>query len=207
MPNPQQPELARARKSDAVSDDAVPTKAATRSRKGATADVPGPIPADNRPGHEPDVVPDKPLVAPEAYRVHDRDDEARGPGAQRFPFRFEPLLVPFSLPLGVTPRTAWVQLDDAELVVRFGPWSLSTALANVARCEVTGPYDLVKVVGPPRLSFRDRGVTFATNRQAGACICFHEPVAGMLPWGLLRHPAATVTVADPHALVRRLGGG
>lgn len=215
MPNPQQPELARARKSDAVTDDALPTKAAKRRRTSPVDDAPGPVPEANRPGRTHDVVPDKPLVPPAAYQVHDADadtgDEVRGPDAAgsavRLPFRFEPLLLPFSIAVGVTPSTAWVRLDDDELVVRFGPWSLSTARDNIAGCEVTGPYNPLKVVGPPRLSLRDRGVTFATNRRAGACITFREPVTALLPWGFLRHPAATVTVSDPHDLARRLGVG
>jgi hypothetical protein len=72
---------------------------------------------------------------------------------------------------------------------------------------VTGPYKLWRVAGGPHLSLKDRGVTFATNRRSGACIRFAEPVTGLLPWGLLRHPAATVTVGNPQDLVRRLTAG
>jgi hypothetical protein len=90
--------------------------------------------------------------------------------------------------------------------VRFGPWRLRTPRDNVAGAEVTGPYRAIKVVGGPHVSFADRGVTFATNRRSGACIRFHEPVPALLPWGLVRHPAATVTVTNPGDLTRRLGG-
>ena len=210
MPNPQQPELARSRKSDAVTDDALPTKAQKRSRKSATLDAVGPVPEDNLPGHQPDVVPDKPLVPPEAYRLRSVDDEVRGPAdddaptSVRFAFLFDPLFLPLSAPLGILPRTSWVALDDDELVVRFGPWSLRTERDNIAGCEVTGPYRMWRVAGGPHLSLKDRGVTFATNRRAGACIRFHEPVTGLLPWGLVRHPAATLTVTNPHDLARRL---
>jgi hypothetical protein len=199
MPNPQQPELARSRKSDAVTDDALPTKASRRVK--GTDDVRGPVPEDNRPGHQPDVVPDKPMVPPDAYRMHPGDDGGEATGTSvRYAFRFDALLAPFALPLGVTPRTAWLQLDDDSLAIRFGLWSLRTSRDNVAGAEVTGPYNPLKVVGPPHLSLRDRGVTFATSRQQGACIRFREPV------GLLRHPAVTVTVTDPVDLVRRLSG-
>lgn len=75
---------------------------------------------------------------------------------------------------------------------------MATPLDNVVGAEVTGPYRLVKVAGPPHLSLRDRGITFATNRARGTCIRFREPV------GLLRHPAATVTVAAPDALAEAL---
>lgn len=216
MPNPQQPELARARRSDAVTDDAQPTKAQKRSRKSAP-DAVGPIPVDNAPGHQPDVVPDKPLVPHDAYRVPTAS-EVRGPTAApgarkgpggadtsvRFAFLFDPLLLPFSAAVGVVPATTHLVLDDDELVIRFGPWSLRTPRSNVAGCDVTGPYRPWKVAGPPHVSLRDRGVTFATNRRRGACIRFHEPVTGALPWGLLRHPAATVTVTNPDDLARRI---
>ena len=218
MPNPQQPDLARSRKSDAVTDDALPTKAQNRSKKGATLDAVGPIPEDNLPGHQPDVVPDKPLVPPPAYRLHSVDDEVRGPSggsdgddvqagtSVRFAFLFDPLFLPLSAAVGVLPQTSSVDLDDDELVVRFGPWSLRTPRDNIAGGDVTGPYRFWRVAGGPHLSLKDRGVTFATNRRAGACIRFHEPVTGLLPWGLLRHPAATLTVTNPHDLVRRLNG-
>lgn len=133
--------------------------------------------------------------------------KATRPPVQRFDFAFEPLMAPFALAVGVTARTAWVEVDrgadgDAgRLEVRFGPWVLRTDLANVAGAEVTGPYHLAKVVGPPHLSFADRGVTFATNRRRGVCLRFHEPVPAALPARLLPHPGATVTVADPEALV------
>lgn len=186
-----------------------------RSQQPTTGDAPGPIPEDNLPGHQPDAVQDKPMVPPEPYRVR----EVRGPraGAEppdgetgsstRHPFLFDGFLRPAAAAVGVVPATAWVQVDDDELVVRFGPWSLRTERDNVAGCEVTGPYVPWKVGGPPRLSLRDRGVTFATSVRSGACIRFHEPVSALLPWGLLRHPAATVTVSNPYDLARRLGGG
>jgi hypothetical protein len=228
MPNPPQPELARSRRSAAVTDDAVPAKAQRRPRKGATLDAPGPIPEDNAPGHQPDVVPDKPLLPPEPYRLHAADD-VRGPTADddgdrhgqpvgqsvRFAFLFEPMLVPFAAAVGVLPRTTSLVLDDDELSIRFGPWSLRTPRANIAGAEVTGPYRALKVAGPPHLSLRDRGITFATNRRAGTCIRFHEPVTALLPYGDrlarlpfggLRHPAATVTVTNPNDLANRLGG-
>ena len=49
----------------------------------------------------------------------------------------------------------------------------------------------VDEVGP---SLADRGVTFATNSRRGLCVSFVEPVHGIEPTGVLRHPAATVTV-------------
>lgn len=55
-----------------------------------------------------------------------------------------------------------------------------------------------------RLSPADRGLTFGTDTRAGACLTFYEPVPGIEPTGLLRHPSLTVTIEQPHLLVRRL---
>jgi hypothetical protein len=65
---------------------------------------------------------------------------------------------------------------------------------------VTGPYGFVKTAGPAHLSFADRGLTLATNGDRGLCIRFVEPVAGIDPWGRIRHPGVTVTVEHPDDL-------
>ncbi|MGK2950060.1 MAG: hypothetical protein ACSLFP_15925 [Acidimicrobiales bacterium] len=157
----------------------------------------GPVPPGNQPGHQPPWPQDKPLLPPV-------DDSVEDGGAGRHPFLFEPLLLPAAAAFGITPWTTWVDVGTDDLEVRFGPWSLRTPLDNVAGATVTGPYRFFKVAGPPHLSFSDRGVTFATNRQQGACIQLHEPVPAIAPRGMLRHPAVTVTVADPVALANHL---
>jgi hypothetical protein len=121
----------------------------------------------------------------------------------RFSFEFsQPLSWPLAA-LGVTPWTAHVDVRDDELSVRFGPWSLVTPLQNVESASVTGPYLPFKVLGP-HVSLADRGVTFGTSWRRGVCIRFRRPVPGALPGGLLTHPAATVTVAEPERLVALL---
>ena len=122
-----------------------------------------------------------------------------------FAFRFESSYRLAALPFGVTPRTASVSVGD-ELSVRFGPWRLRTSLDNIKAVEITGPYSFVKTAGPARLSFADRGVTFATNGDSGVCVCFRQPVAALDPIGLLRHPGATLTVEDVQGLAARLRG-
>ena len=121
----------------------------------------------------------------------------------RFPFAFEPRLVPFSALFGVTPRTAWVQLDENDLTVRFGLWHLVTPRRNIVDGQVTGPYSFAKVAGPAHLSFADRGVTFATTTRRGVCFTLREPVPGIAPFGRVLHPGVTVTVADPEGLLAR----
>lgn len=121
-----------------------------------------------------------------------------------FEFRFEPTYRAAALAFGVTPRTAEVTVGDDTVAARFGPWRVRTPLSNVADVEITGPFSLVKTIGPAHLSLADRGLTFATNRQRGVCLRFRDPVAGMEPTGRLRHPGLTVTVADCDGLAQLL---
>lgn len=115
---------------------------------------------------------------------------------ERFSFAFAPGYRLPALGLGITPATAYADLTPDRLAVRFGPWSLSTPLANVADATITGGFSWVRTAGPPRLSLADRGVTFATNGERAVCVRFHEPVRVLDPTGrLLRHPGATLTVA------------
>ncbi len=119
---------------------------------------------------------------------------------ERFDFAFAPAYRTSALAFGITPATAWVDVGDEALDVHFGPWRLSTALANVTDVAVTGPYAFWKTAGPARLAITDRGLTFATNGNRGVRISFRTPVPGIEPLGVLRHPELTVTVAE----VRRL---
>ena len=124
---------------------------------------------------------------------------------ERFAFRFDHRYQLASAVFGVTPATAWVRVTPAELQARFGPWSLRTPLANVAATTPTGPYGLWRTMGPARMSFADRGATFATNPDAGLCISFHQPQPILLPGGLVKSPALTVTVAEVDRLRAVLG--
>jgi hypothetical protein len=123
----------------------------------------------------------------------------------RFPFAFDLLHRLVALPIGVTPATTHVDVEDGRFEARFGFWKVSTPLSNVKGTEVTGPYNPLKTIGPAHLSLVDRGLTFATNSARGLCICFHEPVPGIEPTGRLRHPGLTVTVADVDGLAASLG--
>jgi hypothetical protein len=119
---------------------------------------------------------------------------------ERFDFAFADAYRLPALLFGVTPATTGVVVDGDELRIRFGPWSVHTLIDNIAGSQVTGPYGFVKTAGPAHLSFADRGLTLATNGDRGLCIRFVEPVAGIDPWGRVRHPAVTVTVEHPEAL-------
>ena len=124
----------------------------------------------------------------------------------RFEFAFDPVYRLAAAPFGVTGRTAMVLVDPGAgtLSARFGPWRVQTSLDNIDNAEVTGPFRRITTIGPARLSFADRGLTFATNARCGVCLSFAAPVAGMEPTGRLRHPNLTVTVADAPGLVAAL---
>ena len=135
-------------------------------------------------------------------------EPAAGPGAGQFEMAFDPR---FRLPLatlGVTPATAHVTVTADHLVACFGPWTCRTTPANVRAVDVTGPYRWYRAIGP-RLSLADHGLTFGTTPARGVCLLLREPVPGIDPLGLLRHPGLTLTVADPErfaATVRHYAG-
>ena len=124
--------------------------------------------------------------------------------ATRFPFRFDPTYRRAARLFGVTPERAWVDLSDGVLEARFGPWCLRTPTSNVAHAEATGPYALLKTAGPARLAITDRGLTFASNGDRGACITFWSAVPGIDRFGWIRHPELTVTVCDVEGLLEAL---
>jgi hypothetical protein len=109
-----------------------------------------------------------------------------------------------SLPFGVTSHNSRVEIHHDRFVAHFGRWTVDTPLENIASAEVSGPYDWYKVIGPAHLSASDRGLTFATTNRKGVCLTFHDPVGGIDPLGVIRHPGLTVTVAEPHVLAELL---
>jgi hypothetical protein len=123
---------------------------------------------------------------------------------RRLEFAFAPSYRLLAAAFGVTPSTAWVQVDDAVFDARFGPWRVRTPLANITAVAVTGPYRFAKTAGPARLAITDRGLTFATNGELGVRVSFTTPVGGLDPLGLIRHPELTVTVTHVNRLVKLL---
>ena len=122
----------------------------------------------------------------------------------RFEFDYEDRVRPAAAVFGAAPRRTGVEVGDRELRIRIGFFALTTPLSNVTSAQVTGPYSWIKIAGPPRLSFADRGITFATTTRRGVCIEFAKPVAMRPPYGPIRHPGATVTVAQPEELAALL---
>jgi hypothetical protein len=164
----------------------------------------GPVPVENQLGHHPDVEQDKPSGPPP--RPRRVGPAAERPSRQRFSFRFNGSVGIAARAFVLSERRAEVVIDGdrEQLIARYGWWAVATPLANIAAVSVTGPYRVWKVIGPPHISFQDRGLTFATNSDLGVCIRFHEPVKGIDPRGFIRHPGLTVTVDDPVGLVAAL---
>jgi hypothetical protein len=133
---------------------------------------------------------------------------AAGTGPGQFEMAFDPRFRLLLAAAGVTPATAHVTLTPDRLVACFGPWVCRTALSNVREVRLTGPYHWYRAIGP-RLSLADHGLTFGTNTTCGVCLQLRDPVPGIDPAGLIRHPGLTLTVADPHrfaAAVRHCAG-
>ena len=124
--------------------------------------------------------------------------------ARTFPFRFTTAYRLLAVPFGVTSGNARVVVGADDLQARFGPWRVRSPLSNVTSVQVTGPYSPVKTAGPAHLSLADRGLTFASNPDAGVCVTFRDPVPGIEPTGRLVHPGLTVTVADVEGLLTLL---
>jgi hypothetical protein len=122
-----------------------------------------------------------------------------------FPFAFAASYRLPALMFGITPRTASARVEDDELRIRYGLWSLRTPLSNIASAELSGDFTFLKTAGPPHLSFIDRGVSFTTNGDRALCVEFHEPVPAIDPTGTIKHAGATMSVADPEGLARALG--
>jgi hypothetical protein len=160
-------------------------------------DLKTPLPPDNEPGHHPDVEQDKPRLAKTGRKA---TEAAR----HVFGFDFDDLYRWADRPLGIGPDSASVEVDADRVVARFGRWTAEIDRSNIVGAEVTGPYNVIKTIGPPHLSLADRGVTFATNRRQGVCIRLARPIKAMEPTGLLRHPSITVTVERPEELAELL---
>lgn len=200
MGKPQQPELHRSGHTPVDADHAaeVAERAPAPRAPGRSRSVP----PENRPGHHPEVEQDRPRRPPNIGR---KAGAASAPVREpltpraRFPFEFDPWLAALAAPFGVIPSRAFVTVGDSELVIRFGPWALRTPLSNLRAITPSGPYAWWKVAGPPRISLADGGITFATTAARGLCLTFHEPVPALLPTPMVRHPAATITVASPKA--------
>lgn len=123
----------------------------------------------------------------------------------RFDFAFSPAYAAAARPFGIAATTTSVEVGPRWLYVRYGPWRLITPRANVVAAHVTGDFDFIKTAGPPHLSLSDRGLSLTTNGDRALCVEFAHPVSAIDTTGAIRHPGATIAVADPEGLAAALG--
>jgi hypothetical protein len=122
--------------------------------------------------------------------------------AEFFPYAVDNRLAAFWLPFGLRPSKDGVTItDDGTFRATFGLIRLQTPLSNIDEAHVTRDYRWWTAAGA-RGSFVDDGLTLGTNRNAGVCVHFREPVPS--PLRRRGHSAVTVTVADVDRLVGRL---
>ena len=122
--------------------------------------------------------------------------------AEFFAYAVDRRLAPFWLPLGVRPSKDGVTItDDGTFRATFGFFRVETPLTNIDGAHVTRNYRWWTAAGA-RGSLVDDGLTFGTNRTAGVCVHFREPVPS--PLRRKGHSAITVTVADVDGLAGRL---
>ena len=140
------------------------------------------------------------LVAPSGDEPTSPTEVVRG-----FDFAFSPAYAAAARPFGITPATTTVEVGPQWLYVRYGPWKLLTPRANVVGAQVTGGFGFAKTAGPPHLSLSDRGVSMTSNGDRALCLEFAEPVTAIDTTGAIRHPGATLAVADPEGLAAALG--
>src|ERR1700693_1729535 len=96
--------------------------------------------------------------------------------AEFFAYAVDKRLFPFWRPFGVHPGKDGVTITDAgTLRVTYGFLELETPLTNISGAHVTRNYRWWTAAGARR-SPADDGLTFGTNRDAGVCIHFREPV-------------------------------
>jgi len=122
--------------------------------------------------------------------------------AEFFAYSVDRRLAPFWLPFGVHPSKDGVTITDEETFrATFGFFKVETPLTNIDGAHVTRNYRWWTAAGA-RGSLVDDGLTFGTNRTAGVCVHFREPVPS--PLRRKGHSAITVTVADVDGLAARL---
>ena len=116
----------------------------------------------------------------------------------RLPIRIGPRSRPVLRLFGATPSTAYAEVDD-DLEIRFGWFRFRTAVANIERYRVEGPFTWIGAIGVRR-SFRGGDVSFCGSAHGGVRMDLKEPVR----WGPFRVPAVWAGVDDLDALAAEL---
>ena len=125
---------------------------------------------------------------------------ATTPATTRFPTRIGPRSRPLLLLFGVRERNAYVEVTETELSAQFGFFHLSSALDNIERWRIEGPWLWITAIGVRR-GIRNGDITFGGNHKGGVRLDFKRPIT----WHALSVPQLYVTVADLAGLGAALG--
>jgi hypothetical protein len=117
----------------------------------------------------------------------------------RFPIRLGDRSRALLLIFGVRDGNAYVDLDDGVIDARFGFFRIRTAVDNITRWQIEGPWRWITAIGVRR-GIRHGDITFAGNHRTGVRLDFREPVH----FGPLRPPRLYVSVADADGLAAAL---
>ena len=110
----------------------------------------------------------------------------------RFPIRIGARSAPLLRVLfGVTPEKAWVSIADGLVTARFGRFELRTAVENITRWRIEGPWLWITAIGVRRGIFKG-DVSFAGSPRGGVRLDFGTPVH----WTIFHVPALYVGVDD-----------
>ena len=95
---------------------------------------------------------------------------------RRFPIRIgRRSAAALRLAFGARPDSAWAELGDDGLVIRFGRAEFRTDVANLARWRIEGPFRWITAIGIRR-SIRHGDVSFAGSPHGGVRIDLHRRV-------------------------------
>lgn len=92
-----------------------------------------------------------------------------------FPIRLSPGLRPILILFGVRTHTADVRLDEERIVARFGFFTAESAISNIVRWDITGPYRWWRAVGVRR-TVGTHDLSFGGSAHGGVCLHFRERV-------------------------------
>lgn len=74
----------------------------------------------------------------------------------------------------MVPRTAYAEIDDGMIRVRFGWFGARTTVANVERWEISGPYKWYRAIGL-RQTVGKAEVSFGGSTHGGLALYFRDP--------------------------------
>ncbi len=124
---------------------------------------------------------------------------ASRPRRVRHPFTIGRRLRPVLVAVGVRESTAWVEVDDEYLDLRFGPLAVRASATSI-----TSAGSLGAVAIAPRITATHHSLHLVTGTGPRVVIELDGPVPGIPGWSAPRTRSITVTVEQSSRLVHRI---